>query len=265
MEIIGRVSKGSKMDQIYLPKNRIGLTVGNYVVISPFAYGQLDKPKQKPYFYGIKSIEPVKLEIANKVMEIIDKLIDDYDNIIIAGSFLDNGFNFNDLDILILAEKEPENTLKKEIEKRIGMKSHLIFLNKSSLKKVLEIDPLWRLMLSRCISVKRLLPQPRKNIDYKYLDAQLIKSKILMDNSDALDGKEKYKLIRNVISIYLFLRDKKISELNVKKEIREKIGVEQEELINNMIDRRILIKYRDFYSKLEEEIIKNAAKQEKTN
>ena len=265
MEIIGRVSKGSKMDQIYLPKNRIGLTVGNYVVISPFAYGQLDKPKQKPYFYGIKSIEPVKLEIANKVMEIIDKLIDDYDNIIIAGSFLDNGFNFNDLDILILAEKEPENTLKREIEKRIGMKNHLIFFNKLNLKNALEIDPAWRLMLSRCISEKRLLPQPRKNIDYKYLDAQLIKSKTLMDNFDVLNGKEKYKLIRNAIAIYLFIKDKQISELNVEKEIKEKLGAEPDELKNNMANKMVLVKYKNFYSKLEEKIIKNAAKQEKAD
>ena len=37
MEIISRVSKGSKMDQIYIPKNRAGLTIGEYVVITPLS------------------------------------------------------------------------------------------------------------------------------------------------------------------------------------------------------------------------------------
>ena len=36
MEIIAKISKGSNMDQVYLPKNRIGFDIGNYVLIKPF-------------------------------------------------------------------------------------------------------------------------------------------------------------------------------------------------------------------------------------
>jgi len=35
MVIISKISKGSKMDQIYLPKNRSNLNIGDYVIISP--------------------------------------------------------------------------------------------------------------------------------------------------------------------------------------------------------------------------------------
>ena len=93
----------------------------------------------------------------------------------------------------------------------------------------------------------------------------MIKSKILIENFDFLNGNEKYKLIRNVVSIYLFIKDKKISESNIDKEIKEKLETEPEELKNNFLDKKILTKYKNFYSKLEEEIIKNAAKQEKTD
>ena len=266
MEIIGKISRGSKMDQVYLSKNRAGFAVGNYVIIKPLEERTKEiKSIEKLYFYGIKGIEPVKLEIVNKIMKIISRLTYNYDNIFITGSFLDEGFQFNDIDILILTEKETENTLKRELENQIGMKTHIIFFNKSSLKKALEIDPIWRLMLSRCISKKRLLPHPRKNIDYKYLDAQLIKSKALFENFDILNGKEKYKLIRNIISIYLFVKNKEISESNIEKETKEKLGIDSDELKNNIVDKGALKRYRNFYFKMEEDIIKNAAKQEKTN
>ena len=266
MEMIGKISTGSKMDQIYIPKNRAGFAIGNHVVIKPLEEERKkDNSAKKLYFYGVKKLEPVKIGIVEEIMGIVDRYTSDYDNIIITGSFLDNGFNFDDVDIIIMTEKEAEHTLKRDMENQIGMKSHIIFFNKLTLKKSLETDPLWKLMLSKCISKKRLLLSEKKNIDYKYLDAQLIKSKTLLENFDVLYGKEKYKIIRNIISIYLFVKNKKISETNVENAIKEKLGVDSNELKNNLLSKEDLKGYRNFYLKLEEEIIKNAAKQEKIN
>ena len=58
MELIAKISKGSKMDQVYIPKNRIGFSAGSYVIIRPL---EGKKTVEKPYLYNIKSIEPVKL------------------------------------------------------------------------------------------------------------------------------------------------------------------------------------------------------------
>jgi len=33
MELIAKISKGSKMDQVYIPKNRIGFSAGSYVMM----------------------------------------------------------------------------------------------------------------------------------------------------------------------------------------------------------------------------------------
>jgi len=60
MEIIGRISKGSRMDQVYIPKNRAGLEVGSYVVIKPV---KTEKIIEKPYFYNVEEIEPIKIKI----------------------------------------------------------------------------------------------------------------------------------------------------------------------------------------------------------
>jgi len=85
MELIAKISKGTKMDQIYIPKNRPGLSAGDYVIIKSL---EVQKPAENPYLYNIKSIEPVKLEIVNEIFGIIDKSLD-YANIIITGSFIE--------------------------------------------------------------------------------------------------------------------------------------------------------------------------------
>src|SRR3989344_7711032 len=103
MELVGKVSKGTKMDQIYIPKNRHGLNDGEYVLIK--AVQQKEEAK-KPYFYNVRELEPLKLKVIDDVFLLVDRNISGYDNIIITGSFLDKGFNFNDLDIIIITDKE---------------------------------------------------------------------------------------------------------------------------------------------------------------
>ena len=113
MEIISKISKGSKMDQIYIPKNRMGFSIGSHVIIKPL---ELENPTEKPYFYNIHSIEPVKLKLVDEIFKIISNTTS-YDNIIITGSFLDSGFNFEDIDILIIYERKLDITnIKKKIE-----------------------------------------------------------------------------------------------------------------------------------------------------
>lgn len=258
MEIIAKISKGSNMDQIYLPKNRIGFNIGNYVIIKP-----LEKkiPVENLYFYGAKSISSIKLKIIKELISIIDKSIENYENIIITGSFLDKGFNFKDIDIIIVSEEKSEKRIKSNIKEKLNIETHLIFFNKNSFREALKIDPIWRLMLNKCVSKKRLAPLPARKINYKYLDAQLIKSKTLIENFDYLTGKEKYKLARNLTAIYLFINNKKLSEDNLEKEMRKKLDIEIEDLKNNLINKNFLRKYKPFYLKLEKETIKNAAKQ----
>ena len=57
MELIGKITKGSKIDQIYLPKKRIGFSIGNYVRITPLDISIETIKRNKPYFYNIDNIE----------------------------------------------------------------------------------------------------------------------------------------------------------------------------------------------------------------
>ena len=91
MEIVSRISRGSKMDQIYIPKNRHGFNIGSYVIIKPLEENVI---AEKPYFYNVNHIEPIKLETINEIIKVIDKNCN-YDNVIFTRSFLYNLFHFS--------------------------------------------------------------------------------------------------------------------------------------------------------------------------
>ena len=249
MEIIGKVSRGSKMDQVYIPKNRIGLGIGSYVVVKPL---EEKKSIEKLYFYGIKNIAPLKLEIIKEIISIIEKDLESYDNLIITGSFLDEGFHFSDIDIIVVAETNISISLiKKNIEGKIGIKAHILILSSKELTKGLETDPFYQMMLSRCVAKRRFVYKTKRTIEYKLLDLHLLKSKILIDNFDILNGNEKYDLVRNMMVIYLYLRGKKLSKELVDKEINRSFDLKDiSELKQNLINKKsFLIKYKLIYGK----------------
>ena len=256
--MIGKVSTGSKMDQIYLPKNRSGFAIGNYVVIKPLEEGrEKENFAEKLYFYGVKKLEPVKLGIVEEIMRIIDKTFGDYENIFVTGSFLEEGFHFNDVDILTVTEdKLNQKIIKENIEKKIGIKAHVLFLSNKELTRGLETDPLYQIMLSKCVSKKRFVYKTKPKIDYKMLDLHLLRSKALIDNFDVLSGDEKYDLIRNIIAIYLYLENNKLSKELVDNKIKVAFDLKDiKELKQNLIDKKDFLKkckliYNKTFSKI---------------
>jgi len=246
MEMISRISKGTNMDQVYIPKNRPGFTIGSYVVIRPI---EAKRAIEKPCFYNIKDIEPVKLDIINKIMSIIDKNIGSYDNIIITGSFLDRGFNFNDIDIVMISESKLDvKHIKKSIEERTGINTHIILLNNKALMRGLSTDPLYQMMLTKCVARKRFIYKTQNRIDYKILDLHLLKSKAMLDNFDILNGNEKYYLTRNMISIYLYMQHKKVNKDRVDREIERLFNIKITEIKQNTLDKnKFLKRYKSMY------------------
>ena len=268
MELIAKISKGTKMDQIYIPKNRPGLSAGDYVIIKSL---EVQKPAENPYLYNIKSIEPIKLEIVNEIFGIIDKSLD-YANIIITGSFIEQSFKFNDIDILIITEENNPKLdgIKAKIKERIGIAPHIIAVNNRGLIKGLETDPLYQMMLSRCISKKRIIYSYKSKINYKILDLHLLKSKSLLENFDILRGGEKYYLTRNMIAILLYLNNTKVNKREVDNEIKKIFNLDDiDEIKENLLDKNKFIKkYRLVYNQLFKrtlEGINNESKQKKHN
>jgi hypothetical protein len=262
-EIVARISKGSKMDQIYIPKNRISLENGAFVIIRPLSE-QIKKrenvKKETPYFYRIKKIEPVKMRIINEIFSIIEGNVKSYDNIIITGSILEMGFKFNDIDIIILSEEKiNENILKEKIELKTGIITHIIYLSKKALQQGLEIDPLYQSMLSKCVSKKRFFFRLKRKIEYKILDLHLLKSEPIIHSFDILNGEQKYHFARNLIAIKLFLENKKVDNEDINKEIIKLFGLKDiNEIKDNLLEKKkFLHKYENLYKQLSNTILRN--------
>lgn len=271
MEIISKISKGTNMDQVYIPKKRIGFNIGSYVVLKPL-YEINEKVDEKRFFYNVKYLEPIKLTIINEIFSEVENNVEKYENIIITGSFLDKGFNFKDIDILIISEDKIEEeqikkVLERKLEIKIGITVHLILISSKTFLKGLSTDPLYQTMLSSCVSKKRFVYNIKRVINYKILDLHLLKSKLLIDNFEYLSGKEKYELLRNAVSIGLFIENKKISKDNINSEINKIFGKQTDkEIKDNIIADKtnFLKKYKIYYNNLFSVIIegmKNASKQ----
>ena len=250
--IIGRISRGSKMDQIYLPKRRIGFIPGEYVIISPLVNPLGEKELSiKLNFYGLKKLEPVKVNLIEEIVKRIRNKVN-VDNIIFTGSFLEKGFRFNDIDILLISESEKSieiSLIKKEIEEFSGIKPHLICLSNKTLSSGLSNDPLYNLMLSKCVSLNKIIFNVKRKINYKLLDLNLLKSKNLIENFNMLNGDEKYYLTLNMVSILMFIQNKKLSKEIVEKEIEKLFDIKINDLKGNMIEESFILKYKEIFNK----------------
>ncbi len=269
MELIGKITKGSKIDQIYLPKKRIGFPIGNYVRITPLNISIENIKKDKPFFYNIEVIEPIKLRIIKEIFSMINVELENQ-NIIITGSFLDAGFNFNDIDILILTNisntEEARKIIEKKIESQTGIKPHIILMNNKSFISSLSVDPLYQSMLSKCISKERIiyrLEQQKNKINYKILDLHLLKSKIVIDAFDSLTGEEKYYYLQNIIAIYLFLKLGKVSKKGIEEKIKKLFKLDKISLKQNLIDKKkFLREYKKLYNQTFDLIMEGVKKQD---
>ena len=113
-------------------------------------------------------------------------------------------------------------------------------------------------MLSKCISTKRIIFKLNKNIDYKLLDFQLLKSKTLIENFDILNGDEKYYLTLNLMSILLFIQNSKLNKEIVNDYIEKEFNIKIEEIKENTLEKAGFIKkYHKIYNKTFNLIMEN--------
>src|SRR3989338_8998130 len=240
-ELISKISKGSKMDQIYIPKERSpGFETGTFVLIRP----ALEKAKINPFYYNVDNIEPIKIILIQEILSHFEY----FDNAIITGSFLEIGFDF---------------------EENLGINVHIISVNFKTLLKGISTDPLFQMLTSKLVSKKRVIFKIKNEINYKLLDLQLLKSELLIINFHFLTGREKYKFVRNLFAIILFLDEKSISPELVDNEINKYFGKDSVKNIKeNLVDKSFLARYEKLYENTFKRImkgVKNGSKQKQAD
>ncbi len=230
------------MDQIYLPKSRPpGFAVGSLVELIPTL-----KEKVPFYTHSLPHVEPIKIQIINEIFNYFEHV----DNVIITGSFLEKGFNFSDIDVIIVDEIKANQKWEEHFLEELGVKIHIICMDRNSLIKGLRTDPLFQMMLSKYISKKRELFRIGYEFNYKQLDLHLHHSQTLIAGFDSLSGKEKYNLTRNLFAIKLFLDKQKVNIELVDLAIERAFGKSTvEKLKNNLMEKKsFLPRFKSIYA-----------------
>jgi predicted nucleotidyltransferase len=258
--MVGRISRGTRMDQVYLPKERgPGYAIGTAVLITSV----LEKERHNPFYYNIKRLEPIKVTIIGEIFSYLDS----FENVIVAGSFVEEGFGFEDVDIIVITgEKVNRKRIEEHFKTTIGVKTHIIAIDFKTLLKGISTDPLFEMLVSRFVSKKRVIFNTERILKYKLLDLDLLESHTLLDNVGELTGNEMYKLTRNMIAVRLFISGKKVSTETVNSEIENCFGKDSvTRMKNNMVGRDFFVQFKTLYKKTFDSLmegIRNGSKQE---
>lgn len=247
------------MNQIYIPKNRLGMASGSFVIVKPIEQQEV---ASNPILYGFSHLEPIKMEIIHRIFHIADRTLEEIKNIIITGSFLEEGFYFNDIDIVVISEKSITQELAGNITSEIGIKSHIINLTSKELAKGIESDPLYLNIISKCVAKNRIVFNIQRKINFQLLDFHLLKSKAVINNFDYLSGREVYYLTKNMLAILLFMEGKKVSSELIDKEIKILFHLSANNIKDKILKKQEFIsEYKKVYDKIFKRILeKNAAK-----
>ena len=115
---------------------------------------------------------------------------------------------------------------------------------------MLASDPLYENMLSKFVSLNRIVFNYKRKINYQLLDLHLLKSKIIMDNFEVLNGAQKYYFAKNMIAILLFLEKKRINKENIDKKIKNELRISSDNIKQNIIeDKSFLKNFKRSYEK----------------
>ena len=260
--IIRKISKGTRFNQIYLQKNELGFEPGRVVLITSLQEAVLQKPLI--FEHNIK-LSGLKRKIVEDIFSFLNKK-SMAENIIVSGSFINEGYNFGDVDIILLTEQRiEEKVLEKELESKIEIKVHLIIMPKESFTRGLKRDPLFRLMAERFVSSKKIAITKDIEINYRLLDAHLAREKNLVDGFELLSIKQRLKMLRSIVAIKLFVEKKEICYRNIDKETERLFGKELLEKLfyygSMELKKKFISKLEKEFEKIQEKVIQNAAKQ----
>ena len=223
------VSKGSRFDQIYIPRKLKGkIEPGDQVEIR-----LLSKSISLCYSKGLKKLSEFKenlvLHVFKEIRQFAIKKNQALESIFIVGSFLFEQVQYNDIDIVIAtAEKMPEEEIKK-LHERLGekfrKKFHIVNMPRKILESLLAYCPMTRAMLSAYISDNtNHITTNDKILNKNHIEFLLMMPEDLLTTT--LSSKIFLDNLRRLVTIELFLDNKDLGYHNMIKTQQAALGPE---------------------------------------
>lgn len=234
-----RVSKGSRFNQIYIPREMNSVfEVGDIVEV------KLIKKKHAVFYSpNLGDIGDFKKKLIN---EIFSCLYDfkEANQIFIVGSFLTEKTDYRDIDILLVTRGKLEgieNKIYLSLVRKIQLKFHIIAILEDNFLNLIKICPLTRSMLYSYASNKKFIIPKERVFDIKHLEFLLMMPQDLLNIKT--DSRVFYDNLRRLITIRRFIFGKSLDPREAVFEIRKKLGdflynqLKNNELVNEkMLD-----------------------------
>ncbi|MEK6885030.1 MAG: nucleotidyltransferase domain-containing protein [Nanoarchaeota archaeon] len=212
-QFIHKVSKGSRFNQIYIPKNVEGFEVGDTVEV------RLLKKYTSLYYSHNLKISEFKEKLITNIFSFLSQF-KEISQIFIFGSFLTTREDYNDIDILIITPKEIkkiEERIYNDITNKFNLKFHIISISERQLNNLVHTCPMTRSMLYSFVSNKKFSLPSETRLDKNHIKFLLMMPEDLLDIK--INSKVYYDNIRRLITIERFLEKKDADPLRISSEL----------------------------------------------
>lgn len=216
---VGKVSKGSKFNQIYIPNDfKETIEAGDTVEV------KLLKKKQNLF---LSNNDFFLSDFKKKLIKDIFSELNRYKNIhtaFVIGSFLSEIVDFNDIDIILISDKTDESKIYHELTVKFNQKFHIISYKEDQLKQLLKICPLTISMFTNFISDKKVDLRQKTYINKKHLKFLLMMPEDLLKIE--MQSKVYFDNLRRLIVIERFLENKSLDIQSISNNLKKEIQIE---------------------------------------
>lgn len=248
IKFVHRISKGSRYNQIYIPKEiESKFDVGDLVEVR-----LLERKNRLYYSKNLKRLSEFKESLIKDIFRFFSKY-KEIKQIFVFGSFLTRKIEYNDIDIWIVSEKklgeEREKEIYEALSDKFNLKFHIIRAEEENLNRQIKICPIVRSMFYYCVSDNEIEKLPSKELDENHIRFLLMFPEDLL-KIDLDSSKIYYNNLRKLITIESFLKNKEIDPIMI------------DRVLELLIDKNLIkdIKSNEPIDKMDLKIIKKVIK-----
>lgn len=219
IKFIHKVSKGSRFNQIYIPKEmEIHFESGDLVEVT-----LLEKKSTLYYSKNLKKLGEFKEDLIKKVFSILSKS-KDIKQIFFVGSFLTKKIDYNDIDIIIISNKSLEKEVYNILTDKFNLKFHILEISEEKFEYLQKSCPLTRSMLYFYISNKSFNLSTNMLVDKNHIKFLLMMPQDIISLDIPLDSRVYYDSLRRLISIERFLDSKDQNPISIEEDLINILG-----------------------------------------
>ena len=208
-----KVSKGSRFNQVYIPKEmEKKIMVGDLVEV------KLLKKHLDIYYHNQKRLSEFKEYLAKNIFSELMQF-NGIKNAFIVGSFLYET-TYNDIDIVVISGKENKK-IEQILTERFNQKFHIICFSEEKLRLLIEKDPIIRSMFSQYLSGTKINLNYKSCVDKNHIQFLLMMPEDLLEIE--LSSKIYYDNLRRLKTIRLFLENKSLDNPQIMGEMKKGI------------------------------------------